>query len=408
MRMSHVTYIFIKFIFSYSAIRSENQSDIFANILTVIEMLELSLFHLTLISVVFLSRDVAPFKTHLGRGFREYRFKSSPDQIIDEKPKWASGGVVSDVVNALISFKPLFSIMKIAARRTLINTAEKNGIMWTQTAQNLEKIQEQVIKKHFDCLSNACVQYPDYYTQEFHAYDEGNLNWQAAYECESATMSMALRVWPKDGFTAEQAQDKLRSSFLNAVKMYSAKWSTKTPQKIIDVGCSVGISTFYLADAFPSTSEIVGLDLSPHFLAVAQHRQNEHPDKFSFSGLSRINWTHQNVEKTDYPDGRFDLVAVSFMFHELPQEPSNKILKELHRITAPNGMVAITDNNPKSPVIQGLPPALFTLMKSTEPWSDEYYVYDLEDALRAAGFESVETVATDPRHRTVLAKRSRA
>lgn len=31
-----------------------------------------------------------------------------------------------------------------------------------------------------------------------------------------------------------------------------------------------------------------------------------------------------------------------------------------------------------SATIQNLPPAIFTLMKSTEPWSDEYYSYDLE------------------------------
>jgi ubiquinone/menaquinone biosynthesis C-methylase UbiE len=75
------------------------------------------------------------------------------------------------------------------------------------------------------------------------------------------------------------------------------------------------------------------------------------------------------------------LVAASFMFHELPQAPSDAILREMYRLTVPGGVVAITDNNPRSPVIQGLPPALFTLMKSTEPWSDEYYTYDLEAAL---------------------------
>ena len=53
----------------------------------------------------------------------------------------------------------------------------------------------------------------------------------------------------------------------------------------------------------------------------------------------------------------------------------------------------------------GLPPALFTLMKSTEPWSDEYYVYDIESALTRAGFSDVITVASDPRHRTILARK---
>ena len=55
----------------------------------------------------------------------------------------------------------------------------------------------------------------------------------------------------------------------------------------------------------------------------------------------------------------------------------------------------------RSAVIQNLPPVLFTLMKSTEPWSDEYYVLDLEEVMRDAGLQDVVTVASDPRHRTV-------
>lgn len=40
-------------------------------------------------------------------------------------------------------------------------------------------------------------------------------------------------------------------------------------------------------------------------------------------------------------------------------------------------------------------------MKSTEPFLDEYYLLDLEGAMRQVGFENVKTTLTDPRHRTV-------
>lgn len=46
---------------------------------------------------------------------------------------------------------------------------------------------------------------------------------------------------------------------------------------------------------------------------------------------------------------------------------------------------------------------LFTLMKSTEPFLDEYYMLDLEEALSQAGFVNVHSIFTDPRHRTVTA-----
>lgn len=42
-------------------------------------------------------------------------------------------------------------------------------------------------------------------------------------------------------------------------------------------------------------------------------------------------------------------------------------------------------------------------MKSTEPFLDEYYLTDLEAALKQVGFVNVQTTLTDPRHRTVTA-----
>ena len=56
-------------------------------------------------------------------------------------------------------------------------------------------------------------------------------------------------------------------------------------------------------------------------------------------------------------------------------------------------------------MIQALPPVLFTLMKSTEPWSDDYYTFDLEAALVEAGFEAPVVVPSDPRHRTLVGRK---
>lgn len=35
-------------------------------------------------------------------------------------------------------------------------------------------------------------------------------------------------------------------------------------------------------------------------------------------------------------------------------------------------------------------------MKSTEPWSDDYYTFDIEAALQAVGFAPPITVPSDP------------
>ena len=38
-------------------------------------------------------------------------------------------------------------------------------------------------------LEDRRLAYPDYYLKAFHAYEEGNLNWLAAFEVESAMLS---------------------------------------------------------------------------------------------------------------------------------------------------------------------------------------------------------------------------
>jgi trans-aconitate methyltransferase len=44
------------------------------------------------------------------------------------------------------------------------------------------------------------------------------------------------------------------------------------PNTILDVGCSTGISSRWLQQAFPE-ADITGMDLSPYFLAVAEFDQ---------------------------------------------------------------------------------------------------------------------------------------
>ena len=310
------------------------------------------------------------------------------------KPDWAGDDLLSKVVDAAISNKILYEgLMKPMARRTLINTAEKNGVAWRDIADELGN--EPGVKKAFAEIEDKSVDYPEYYLQPFHAYSEGNLCWQAAVEAEPATYSMALRVYPKDRITADGAQKRLRDSYTDALRAHVDEHYGKEPETIVDVGCSVGISTRYISDAFQK-SKMVGLDLSPYMLAVAKHRDAGEP------GSERRSWVHGKGEDTKMADNSVDIVSLAFVIHEFPEYATRALMTEAARILKPGGVFVMTDNNPKSSVIQNLPPALFTLMKSTEPHSNEYYTIDIEGMLRECGFEHVHTEDTDPRHRTVL------
>ncbi|HEY9771105.1 MAG TPA: class I SAM-dependent methyltransferase [Coleofasciculaceae cyanobacterium] len=306
------------------------------------------------------------------------------------KPDWAGEDLLSRLVNLLIKTKPIYGVMQHQARQVLIKTAEKNGIPWRD---NYQKLEQSSAKDLLAVLTNQEIVYPDYYQVPFHAYDKGNLCWQAAFEAASATYSMALRVWKDEEITWQDAQQRLRYSFYQILEQYTPAKVTN----ILDIGCSVGISTLTLHQYFSqkqdSAINTIGLDLSPYMLAVAKTTDTQQEID---------QWIHGLGESTGLADNSLDLVTLQFVIHELPRQATKEIFQEVLRILKPGGIIAIVDNNPASPVIQSLPPVLFTLMKSTEPWSDDYYTFDVEAAIEEVGFEYQTTVASDPRHRTMI------
>jgi len=269
------------------------------------------------------------------------------------KPDWAGDDLLSRLVNGLIQTKPLYAIMKQQARRVLIKTAEQKGVPWRQICEQLAAIDTESLLSQ---VSNPAVTYPDYYRVPFHAYDHGNLCWQAAYEAAPATYAMALRVWPQDSLTWPEAQARLRGSFHQVL----AQYGPDSVRDILDMGCSVGISTLSLHRFYQGRQSqpvrTVGLDLSPYMLAIAKLQDPQQ---------TIAEWLHAPAEATGLPDQSFDLITLQFVAHELPRQATQAIFKEALRLLRPGGALALVDNNPRSAVIQNLPPVLFTLMTTT-------------------------------------------
>uniref|UniRef100_A0A6V7QUE6 Methyltransferase domain-containing protein n=1 Tax=Ananas comosus var. bracteatus TaxID=296719 RepID=A0A6V7QUE6_ANACO len=313
-----------------------------------------------------------------------------------ERPRWSGETPLSQLVGALISFKPLYSVMKLASRQVIISTAEKSNIPWRDMAR---EILESDVHKEFERIRDPSVVYPDYYLNPFHAYDDGNLSWLAAAEAEAATMSIAKRAIP-EASTVEEANKIVRGNWLTAIEQHHLKYSGNCEiNDILDVGCSVGVSTRFLAERFPS-AKATGLDLSPYFLAVAEYKEKKIKRK------NPIRWVHANGEATGLPSKSFDLVSLAYVCHECPARAIIGLVEEAFRLLRPGGTIALTDNSVNFFFLtftQELSPVLFTLLKSTEPFLDEYYLLDLEETMREAGFVNVNTILTDPRHRTVTA-----
>jgi ubiquinone/menaquinone biosynthesis C-methylase UbiE len=302
--------------------------------------------------------------------------------------------LASQAVTALLSIKPIANLAKHQARKMMIKRAEKIGVFWTQQVQELRLLDWD---SQLSQVQNPQLSYPEYYLRSFHAYEQGNLSWDAALEVEVAAHTVHAGIWPGTG---AQGDSKLRESYHNVLQAQLSE----APQHILDLGCSVGMSTMALQSIYPD-AKVTGVDLSPYFLAVAQYRfQRLQSPEFPNTSPNPINWVHAAAESTGLPASSFDLVSAFLLFHELPQDATRQILGEARRLLRPGGHLTIMDMNPKSEVYAKMPPYILTLLKSTEPYLDEYFALDMEQALVDAGFEAPTITCNSPRHRTVIAK----
>jgi ubiquinone/menaquinone biosynthesis C-methylase UbiE len=342
--------------------------------------------------------------------------------------------LLAGVVNQVLAIKPLWNLAKGRARAMMVKRAESIGVPWRETVQELQtRHTEEAFSSDWQtelkAIQNPDLSYPAYYTTSFHAYDEGNLGWRPAMEVEVAAKAVHARIWPEAGAAGDA---RLRQSYHDVLRAQLPQ----APRDIVDLGCGVGMSTETLQAIFPE-ARLTGVDLSPYFLAVAKYREEErrkdegmgrwgYGENTLLNGanplttsspyhsissptawgkpLPRLHWHHAPAEDTRLPEASFDLVSICLVFHELPQSAAKAIIREARRLLRPGGHLAIMDMNPESEVLKNMPPFVFTLLKSTEPYLDEYFTLDIEAAFVEAGFERPGIAFNSPRHRTIIGR----
>lgn len=293
-------------------------------------------------------------------------------------------GLASRLVNGVLAIKPLANFAKTRARQMMIKRAESIGVPWTD---NVKQLSDRNWDAELAAVENPNLQYPDYYTTSFHAYESGNLSWQAAWEVESAARAVHAQIWSKGDVSGDPL---LRQSYHQVIQQQL----DITPTHILDLGCGVGMSTMAMQAIYPH-AHLTGVDLSPYFLAVAKYRGEQNQQN--------ITWVHAAAESTGLSTQAFDLVSACLMFHELPTTASVEIIKEARRLLRPGGYLTIMDMNPQSQVFLKMPPYVLTLLKSTEPYLDQYFSFDLTQAFIEAGFTTPTFTINSPRHRTIIA-----
>lgn len=213
-------------------------------------------------------------------------------------------------------------------------------------------------EKEGDRFRNPQVIYPDYYqSQNFHGIERGYLNPGAAVSYDPITQYF---LPPNETWVRQAAIDKIGGY----------------PRRILDLGCGTGSTTLLLKKAFPN-AEVIGIDLSPYMLVMAE-------DKANTQGLE-VTWKQANATVTGFPDGSFDVVTASLLFHETPSWVISEILQEMFRLLCAGGQIVILDGNQKT-----LTQMTWLMEIFEEPYIHEYAKADLEKYLKNVGFVTVQ------------------
>ena len=143
------------------------------------------------------------------------------------------------------------------------------------------------------------------------------------------------------------------------------------PEKILDMGCTIGHSSVPYLDVFPG-SEVHAIDVAGPCLEYGHYRAK---------ALGKaVHFSQQNAEHTNYPDASFDLVVSHILMHETSHKALANIMAECHRLLKPGGVMIHMD------VIGSKDPFGQYLCEWNAHYNNEPYMGGLQDEDLAGHF----------------------
>ena len=162
--------------------------------------------------------------------------------------------------------------------------------------------------------------YPRYYLQKFHFQSDGYLSGASAERYDHQ-----VEVLFGGGGAAMRRQ---------ALVPLKAVLAGRPAARLLDVGCGTGRFLREVKANYPRL-DVTGLDLSPHYLAVARRE---------LQPWSRARLVVGAAEASPFADGWFDAITCIYLFHELPARVRRAVVGEIRRVLKPGGILIFVDS----------------------------------------------------------------
>jgi len=110
--------------------------------------------------------------------------------------------------------------------------------------------------------------------------------------------------------------------------------SIRSGEAVLDLGCGAGFDAFVAAQLVGPAGRVVGIDLSPEMITVAEAGQRE-------ARLPQIEFRVEQVEALPFPDESFDVALSNGVLNLIPDKP--QALREIFRVLRRGGRLQACD-----------------------------------------------------------------
>lgn len=159
------------------------------------------------------------------------------------------------------------------------------------------------------------------------------------------------------------------------------------PQRILDIGCTVGHSALPIAQAFPE-AEVIAIDVAAPVLRYAAARA-------ASLGVHNIRFMQANGEDlARFADASFDWVQTTMFLHELSTTALTAIFKESHRLLSPGGVVLHVEQPQYAADMPLFEQALrdWDAFYNNEPFWSRLHEMNLDTHMTEAGFSAADLI----------------
>lgn len=182
---------------------------------------------------------------------------------------------------------------------------------------------------------------------------------------------------------------------------FLVKAGVREGMRVADIGCGVGIVTGKIARMVGPLGEVVGVDISPDQVRLAEGRARE-------SGVENVRFVTAAAEATGLERETFDMVYARFLLMHVPDPMA--VLHEMTALLKRGGVLAVEDGDFTAPYCVPASPAFdrcFELYRQAvqRQGADPVIGAELPRLVRSLGFPTVNIRIAQPVLREGPAKR---